>query len=51
MFQYADDTTLIVEDYKSVEYVMKRVKSICKCTGAKVNEEQKKCFYEIWRSA
>ncbi|MGL5244158.1 MAG: RNA-directed DNA polymerase, partial [Sarcina sp.] len=40
VFQYADDTTLTVEDYKSVENVMERVARFCKGTGAKVNEEK-----------
>ncbi len=40
IFQYADDTTLILKDLESVKEVMGKVKSYGKGTGAKVNEEK-----------
>ncbi len=40
IFQYADDTTLILRDLESVKEVMGKVKSSGKGTGAKVNEEK-----------
>lgn len=50
IFQYADDTTLIIEEVESIKIVMELMQKFCKVTGIKINVE-KKCFYEIWRSA
>lgn len=40
IFQYADDTTLILKDLESVKEVMRKVEKYGKGTGAKVNEEK-----------
>lgn len=38
IFQFADDTTLILRDLEIVKEVMRKVESYGKSTGAKVNE-------------
>lgn len=40
IFQYADDTTLIVKDMKSVKSAMKIVQEFCEASGGKVNEDK-----------
>uniref|UniRef100_A0A672R4V8 Reverse transcriptase domain-containing protein n=1 Tax=Sinocyclocheilus grahami TaxID=75366 RepID=A0A672R4V8_SINGR len=40
IFQYADDTTVMVKDLKSVKKAMEIVQMFCKGSGAKVNEEK-----------
>jgi len=40
VFQYADDTTIIVKGKESVKEVMKCVEDYCKGSGGKVNEDK-----------
>lgn len=40
IFQYADDTTIIVKGKESVKEVMKIVNEYCKGSGSKVNEDK-----------
>lgn len=40
VFQYADDTTIIVKGKESVKEVMNVVKEYCKGSGSKVNEDK-----------
>ncbi len=40
VFQYADDTTIIVKGKDSVSEVMNVVKEFCKGSGSKINEEK-----------
>ncbi len=40
IYQYADDTTLLVEDVQSVMRAMSILKKYCKGSGAKVNVEK-----------
>ncbi len=40
VFQYADDTTLIVKDIKSIDKAMEVLERYCKGTGAKINTEK-----------
>ena len=40
VFQYADDTTIIVKGKESVKEVMKVVEEYCKGSGSKVNEDK-----------
>ncbi len=42
VFQYADDTTLIVKDIKSIDKAMEVLERYCKGTGAKINTEKTK---------
>lgn len=48
IFQYADDTTIVVENVESVKRVMEKTKLYCEGSGAKINEK-KKCIHEIWK--
>lgn len=38
IFQYADDTTIVVENIESVKRVMEKTKLYCEGSGAKINE-------------
>lgn len=40
IYQYTDDTTIIVENLQSVKNVMEKVKWYCQGSGAKINEEK-----------
>ncbi|MGL4646994.1 MAG: reverse transcriptase domain-containing protein [Cetobacterium sp.] len=40
IFQYADDTTVIVEGKESVKHVMEIIKEYCKGSGSKFNENK-----------
>lgn len=40
IYQYADDTTIIVKEKKSVKEAMKKVQEFCKGTGSKINENK-----------
>lgn len=40
IFQYADDTTIVVENMESVKKVMEKIQYYCDGTGAKINEEK-----------
>lgn len=40
IFQYADDTTIVVENIESVKEVMEKIKCYCEGSGAKINEEK-----------
>nr|BAC82613.1 pol-like protein [Danio rerio] len=40
IFQYADDTTLILQDLASVKQAMETVQHFCKGSGAKINENK-----------
>lgn len=40
IFQYADDTTIVVENIESVKEVMEKMKCYCEGSGAKINEEK-----------
>lgn len=40
IFQYVDDTTVIVKEMESVKKVMEFVQMFCKGSGGKVNEEK-----------
>ncbi len=40
IFQYADDTTIIVRDIESVKKVMEVVQMFCRGSGGKINEEK-----------
>lgn len=40
IFQYADDTTLLVKDLESVKKAMEIVQRYCRGSGAKVNEDK-----------
>lgn len=40
IFQYADDTTIVVENIESVKRVMEKTKLYCEGSGAKINEEK-----------
>ena len=40
IFQYADDTTIIVKDIESVNKVMEVVQMFCRGSGGKLNEEK-----------
>lgn len=40
IFQYADDTTLIIEDLESIRIAMELMQKFCKATGAKINVEK-----------
>lgn len=44
IFQYADDTTVIVRDIGSVGIVMEEVRRFCQGTGAKINEDKTVCM-------
>ncbi len=37
IFQYADDTTIVVENIESVKRVMEKTKLYCEGSGAKIN--------------
>ncbi len=39
-FQYADDTTIVVENMESVKKVMEKIQLYCDGSGAKINEEK-----------
>lgn len=40
IYQYADDTTIIVENLQSVKNVMDKINLYCQGSGAKINEEK-----------
>lgn len=40
VFQYADDTTIVVKNEQSVKHVMEKVEWYCQGSGAKINEEK-----------
>lgn len=44
IFQYADDTTVIVKDVGSVRRVMEEVRRFCQGSGAKINEDKTVCM-------
>lgn len=40
IFQYADDTTIVVKNEQSVKHAMEKVEWYCQGSGAKINEEK-----------
>lgn len=40
IFQYADDTTLLMKDIESVKKAMQIVQKYCRGSGAKINESK-----------